>query len=115
MVESAEKEIVPKPERPVGIRHLIAFLLFLGTTTSYATRVSMSLGIVAMTNPNDYGHPVRGPRGRSSSELDDGSSGAAAQLMLVGHRIYEELASEFHLRDVGFHINIDRSAGNAIS
>ncbi|RVE46521.1 hypothetical protein evm_008812 [Chilo suppressalis] len=42
-------------------------------------------------------------RGRSSSELGDGSSGAAARLMLVGHRIYEELASEFHLRDVGIH------------
>ncbi|CAH0398529.1 unnamed protein product [Chilo suppressalis] len=44
-----------------------------------------------------------GQRGRSSSELGDGRSGAAAQLMLVGHRIYGELASEFHLRDVGFH------------
>ncbi|CAG9786488.1 unnamed protein product [Diatraea saccharalis] len=45
-------------ERPIGMRHVIAFLLFLATTVSYATRVSMSLGIVAMTNPNDYGHPV---------------------------------------------------------
>ncbi|RVE41744.1 hypothetical protein evm_013608 [Chilo suppressalis] len=44
-----------------------------------------------------------GQRGRSSSELGDVSSGAAARLILVGHRIYEELASEFHLRDVGFH------------
>ncbi|RVE48428.1 hypothetical protein evm_006864 [Chilo suppressalis] len=39
----------------------------------------------------------------SSSELGDGSSGAAARLISVGHRIYEELASEFYLRDVGFH------------
>ncbi|XP_050679097.1 putative inorganic phosphate cotransporter isoform X3 [Leptidea sinapis] len=42
----------------MGMRHVIIFLLFLSTVTSYATRVSMSLAIVAMTKPNDYGFPV---------------------------------------------------------
>ncbi|XP_028173314.1 putative inorganic phosphate cotransporter isoform X1 [Ostrinia furnacalis] len=45
----------------VGMRHVIAFLLFTATTVSYATRVSMSVGIVAMTDktsPNEYGHMI---------------------------------------------------------
>lgn len=58
MVERVQDETAPKPARPVGMRHGIAVLLFLATTISYATRVSMSVGIVAMTSPNDYGHPV---------------------------------------------------------
>ncbi|RVE42510.1 hypothetical protein evm_012839, partial [Chilo suppressalis] len=41
-------------------------------------------------------------------------AGAAAQLMLVGIVLYEELASEFHLRDVAFHTVIIRSAGDTI-
>ncbi|XP_014356393.2 putative inorganic phosphate cotransporter isoform X1 [Papilio machaon] len=45
-------------ESSFGMRHLIVFLLFLATTVSYATRVSMSVAIVAMTTENDYGHPV---------------------------------------------------------
>ncbi|XP_013134086.1 PREDICTED: putative inorganic phosphate cotransporter [Papilio polytes] len=45
-------------ESSFGMRHLIVFLLFVATTVSYATRVSMSVAIVAMTTDNDYGHPV---------------------------------------------------------
>ncbi|XP_068633367.1 putative inorganic phosphate cotransporter [Battus philenor] len=45
-------------ESSFGMRHLIVFLLFLSTTVSYATRVSMSVAIVAMTTDNDYGYPV---------------------------------------------------------
>ncbi|XP_045498180.1 putative inorganic phosphate cotransporter isoform X2 [Colias croceus] len=47
-----------KPESSFGMRHVIIFLLFLSTVTSYATRVSMSLAIVAMTKPNNYDFPV---------------------------------------------------------
>lgn len=40
-----------------GVRHLQAFLLFLGLTLAYAMRVNLSVAIVAMTdrhaaNPN---------------------------------------------------------------
>lgn len=45
-------------DRLLGMRHVITFLMFLGTTVSYATRVSMSVGIVAMTSNNSYGYPV---------------------------------------------------------
>ncbi|KAL4708199.1 hypothetical protein ACJJTC_005341 [Scirpophaga incertulas] len=58
MVECMQEEIVAKPDKAVGMRHVIAFLLFLATTVSYATRVTMSVGIVAMTTSNDYGYPV---------------------------------------------------------
>ncbi|XP_059058437.1 putative inorganic phosphate cotransporter [Achroia grisella] len=51
-------EIPSKSESTFGIRHVITFLLFLAITVSYATRVSMSVAIVAMTSPNDYGYPV---------------------------------------------------------
>uniref|UniRef100_A0A2H1W593 Putative inorganic phosphate cotransporter n=1 Tax=Spodoptera frugiperda TaxID=7108 RepID=A0A2H1W593_SPOFR len=44
--------------RVLGMRHVMACLMFLATTVSYATRVSMSVGIVAMTSNNSYGHPV---------------------------------------------------------
>ncbi|KOB67636.1 Permease of the major facilitator superfamily [Operophtera brumata] len=40
------------------MRHVMALLMFLGTTISYATRVSMSVAIVAMTSNNTYGYPV---------------------------------------------------------
>lgn len=33
-----------------GVRHLQAFLMFLGLTLAYAMRVNMSVAIVAMTN-----------------------------------------------------------------
>ncbi|XP_004925371.1 putative inorganic phosphate cotransporter [Bombyx mori] len=59
MADSNEAETTPsKPENSMGIRHLIIFLMFLGTTVSYATRVSMSVGIVAMTSNNGYDYPV---------------------------------------------------------
>ncbi|XP_047503595.1 putative inorganic phosphate cotransporter isoform X1 [Pieris napi] len=45
-------------ESSFGMRHVVIFLLFLSTVTSYATRVSMSLAIVAMTKPNEHGFPV---------------------------------------------------------
>ncbi|KAJ0176878.1 hypothetical protein K1T71_008057 [Dendrolimus kikuchii] len=41
-----------------GMRHIMVFIMFLGTTMSYATRVSMSVSIVAMTSNNSYGYPV---------------------------------------------------------
>ncbi|CAG5042955.1 unnamed protein product [Parnassius apollo] len=47
-----------KPESSFGMRHLIMFLLFMATTVSYATRVSMSIAIVAMTTDNDYGYLI---------------------------------------------------------
>ncbi|XP_053609698.1 putative inorganic phosphate cotransporter [Plodia interpunctella] len=47
-----------KPESSVGMRHVITLLLFLATTVSYATRVSMSVAIVAMVSENQYGYPV---------------------------------------------------------
>ncbi|CAH2242828.1 jg11761 [Pararge aegeria aegeria] len=42
----------------LGIRHMIIFLLFLATVVSYATRVSISVTILAMTKENDYGYEV---------------------------------------------------------
>ncbi|XP_023940700.1 putative inorganic phosphate cotransporter isoform X2 [Bicyclus anynana] len=48
----------PKPDKLLGIRHLVIFLLFLATVVSYATRVSMSVTILAMTKDNDYGFEV---------------------------------------------------------
>ncbi|KAI8436387.1 hypothetical protein MSG28_009995 [Choristoneura fumiferana] len=42
----------------IGMRHVMVLLLFLSTTVAYATRVSMSVAIVAMTSKNDYGYPV---------------------------------------------------------
>ncbi|XP_022814134.1 putative inorganic phosphate cotransporter [Spodoptera litura] len=56
--DTTEMTTVPKPGRLLGMRHVMACLMFLGTTVSYATRVSMSVGIVAMTSNNSYGHPV---------------------------------------------------------
>ncbi|XP_052747681.1 putative inorganic phosphate cotransporter isoform X3 [Galleria mellonella] len=58
MVENMCEEPVAKPDSTFGMRHVIAFLLFLAITVSYATRVSMSVAIVAMTSPNDYEYPV---------------------------------------------------------
>ncbi|CAH2096652.1 unnamed protein product [Euphydryas editha] len=40
------------------MRHVIVLLLFLATTASYATRVSMSMTIIGMTKENNYGFPV---------------------------------------------------------
>ncbi|XP_045448061.1 putative inorganic phosphate cotransporter [Melitaea cinxia] len=40
------------------MRHVIVLLLFLSTTVSYATRVSMSMTIIGMTKENNYGYPV---------------------------------------------------------
>ncbi|KAJ8731687.1 hypothetical protein PYW07_004851 [Mythimna separata] len=59
MVDSETQDVVaPKPESLLGMRHLMALIMFLATTVSYATRVSMSVGIVAMTSNNSYGYPV---------------------------------------------------------
>ncbi|KAJ8721769.1 hypothetical protein PYW08_004171 [Mythimna loreyi] len=59
MVDCEPQDVAAlKPERLLGMRHVMAFLMFLATTVSYATRVSMSVGIVAMTSNNSYGHPV---------------------------------------------------------
>ncbi|XP_072948853.1 putative inorganic phosphate cotransporter [Epargyreus clarus] len=52
------QDAAPKPDRMIGMRHVVVFLLFLATTVSYATRVSMSVAIVAMTTPNNYSYPV---------------------------------------------------------
>ena len=38
-----------------GVRHLQAFLMFLGLTVAYALRVDLSVGIVAMTNQTSTG------------------------------------------------------------
>ncbi|XP_050350968.1 putative inorganic phosphate cotransporter [Nymphalis io] len=48
----------PKPDKLIGMRHIVVFLLFLATTISYATRVSMSVTILGMTKANQYGFPV---------------------------------------------------------
>ncbi|XP_037294468.1 putative inorganic phosphate cotransporter [Manduca sexta] len=45
-------------ESSISMRHLMVCLMFLGTTVSYATRVSMSVGIVAMTSNNSHGYTV---------------------------------------------------------
>ncbi|XP_049873018.1 putative inorganic phosphate cotransporter isoform X2 [Pectinophora gossypiella] len=60
VVGVSEMEVIsaPKPESTFGMRHAVIFLLFLATTVSYATRVSMSVAIVAMTTENDYGFQV---------------------------------------------------------
>ncbi|XP_060803410.1 uncharacterized protein LOC106133662 [Amyelois transitella] len=58
MVEVTNVLPAGKPESSIGMRHVITLLLFLATTVSYATRVSMSVAIVAMTSDNDYGYPV---------------------------------------------------------
>ncbi|XP_077290054.1 putative inorganic phosphate cotransporter [Arctopsyche grandis] len=50
-VAEKEPEIAPRPG-PIGIRHLQAFLIFLGLVVAYGVRVSMSVGIVAMTDSN---------------------------------------------------------------
>lgn len=59
MVDSDTQDAAAlKPERLLGMRHAMALIMFLATTVSYATRVSMSVGIVAMTSNNSYGYPV---------------------------------------------------------
>lgn len=50
MIDSVTTNVVPKPDHMFGMRHIIATLMFLATTVSYATRVSMSVAIVAMTS-----------------------------------------------------------------
>ncbi|CAG9562239.1 unnamed protein product [Danaus chrysippus] len=44
--------------RMFGVRHVVVSLLFLATVVSYATRVSMSVTILAMTKENNYGYQV---------------------------------------------------------
>ncbi|PZC74361.1 hypothetical protein B5X24_HaOG207924 [Helicoverpa armigera] len=59
MVDSETQDVSSqKSESKLGMRHLMALIMFLATTVSYATRVSMSVGIVAMTSNNSYGYPV---------------------------------------------------------
>ncbi|XP_063384126.1 putative inorganic phosphate cotransporter [Cydia fagiglandana] len=58
MVAVSEQDRAPKPDAMFGMRHVMVLLLFLSTTVAYATRVSMSMAIVAMTSSNDYGYPV---------------------------------------------------------
>ncbi|XP_026734517.1 putative inorganic phosphate cotransporter [Trichoplusia ni] len=59
MYESEIQDVpAPKPESSLGVRHGMACLMFFATTVSYATRVSMSVGIVAMTSNNSHGFPV---------------------------------------------------------
>ncbi|CAH0715897.1 unnamed protein product, partial [Brenthis ino] len=53
-----EKVSAPKPERLIGMRHVVVFLLFLATVVSYSTRVSMSIAILGMTKPNEHGFTV---------------------------------------------------------
>ncbi|KAJ2948834.1 hypothetical protein O0L34_g5761 [Tuta absoluta] len=55
---SGISNVAPKPDCWLGVRHVVIFLLFLSTVVSYATRVSMSVAIVAMTTENDYGYEV---------------------------------------------------------
>ncbi|CAB3221213.1 unnamed protein product [Arctia plantaginis] len=52
MTDTPLPDVAPKPDRYIGMRHIIATLLFLATTVSYGTRVSMSVTIVAMTSSN---------------------------------------------------------------
>lgn len=49
MIETTVPDVAPKPNKYIGMRHIVATLMFLATTVSYATRVSMSVTIVAMT------------------------------------------------------------------
>ncbi|XP_011562957.3 putative inorganic phosphate cotransporter [Plutella xylostella] len=46
------------PGSGLGVRHVITALLFLGTTCGYASRVSMSVAILAMTEENEHGFEV---------------------------------------------------------
>ncbi|XP_045772828.1 putative inorganic phosphate cotransporter [Maniola jurtina] len=57
-MSAVEDVPAPKPDKLLGVRHLVALLLFLATVVSYATRVSMSVTILAMTKDNDYGYKV---------------------------------------------------------
>ncbi|XP_075978173.1 putative inorganic phosphate cotransporter [Anticarsia gemmatalis] len=55
MIASAAHDEAPKPDRFIGMRHIIALMMFLATTVSYGTRVTMSVTIVAMTSNSSSG------------------------------------------------------------